>query len=367
MYIRKILILTLLAMTLASCKHTVVVGGYDDAISIVGRVDSAEAQGPRIWAPGAYFTFAFSGDGCLVNIEDEQVYGNGYNYLEVFVDTLQPVRFRTVGRYNTIVIGNADFAPSDSVNYIRANETLRAGNHTVMVVRDSETAMGYTRILSVEAEEVHKWQTEDKYRFEFIGNSITCGAEADTTATPTAEYKWGDWHRASSSYGVQTARAFGAQYMLTSVSGIGLIHSCCDMDITMPMVYDKILLRENRIPYAFTFNPDIVFICLGQNDGIQPVEDFVGAYVEFVSTVQQHSPDAQIVLLSSPMANDELVEYQHKVLPQVADLCKSRNINVHTFFFSRSYNSGGADHPDVEEHALIADELVAFVSTLINN
>ncbi|MCR5697933.1 MAG: acetyl xylan esterase [Marinilabiliaceae bacterium] len=368
MYIRKILIIISLVLMFASCKHSVVVDGYSDAISIVGRVDSSEVQGPRIWASGAYFTFAYDGDYCLINIEDENHYGDGYNYLEVVVDTLEPVRFRTVGRYNTIIIGSAPKQSADSINYVYIYSDISAGNHAVMVVRDTESSMGYTRLLSVEAEDVRQWQPEDKYRFEFIGNSITCGAEADTTSTTSANYRWGDWHRAACSYGALTARAFGAQYMLTSVSGIGLMHSCCDMDITMPMVYDKINLRDNKITYDFSFNPDFVFICLGQNDGIQPVDEFVNKYADFVAFVQQHSPDAQIVLLSSPMANDELVEYQHAVLPKVVDLCKQRSIEVRTFFFSRSYNSGGADHPDVEEHSLIANELIEYVSsTLINN
>lgn len=72
------------------------------------------------------------------------------------------------------------------------------------------------------------------------------------------------------SYGPVTARMLDAQWMLSSVSGIGLMHSCCDMDIVMPDVYDKLNMRENKYRWNFAhYQPDVVTVALGQNDGIQ--------------------------------------------------------------------------------------------------
>ena len=53
-----------------SAAPTVVYGG-NELITYVGRTDRSVVAAPRQWAAGAYFTFAFEGDGCSVDIVDE--------------------------------------------------------------------------------------------------------------------------------------------------------------------------------------------------------------------------------------------------------------------------------------------------------
>ncbi len=342
------------------------VGGCDERITFVGRTDFSTNPHPRQYAAGAYFSFAFSGNGCEIYIDDENLYGTNYNYLEIVVDDNEPVRVATKGVRNTLVIGrvqSSKAADTTAVNIITLFEHLTEGHHTVEVVRDTETGMGYTCLKGICTTNLEQWTRPTDLRIEFIGNSITCGAESYLDEVPADSGMWFDRHRAYYAYGPRTARALNAQWALTSVSGIGLIHSCCDMTITMPEVYDKIALSTNQIAYDFAYVPDIVTVCLGQNDGQQDSTAFCTAYVDFVHTLRAHYPEARIVLLSSPMADEELTAWMKRMLPAIAQASADERTSY--FFFSRSWNSGGGTHPDMNEHAEIAEELTAYLRSIL--
>lgn len=319
--------------------------GSDCNIQYVGRsVTTADSLGPRLWAPGSYFAFGCDGRECTLNIIDEQVWGGtGFNYLELVVDG-KNTRIRMDTTLNTIVL---DSLLGDSPS------------HEILVCKDTESSHGYIQLQSVKTKNLRasRMISMSSPILEFIGNSITCGAEAYCDEVPYGTGQWGDRHRAYLGYGPRVARMMNARWMLTSVSGIGLIHSCCDMDIVMPQVYDKISLRDNQFEYDFAEQAKIICICLGQNDGIQDSTAFCSAYVDFISQVRKHNPAARIVLLSSPMADAELRPWQERML-----LAIEANVNnIEHFFFSRQWKNGGGDHPDCEEHREIAVELYNYL------
>jgi len=365
----KIQLLTfIVAMIFVSCKNEKqIVNGGDERITFVGRTDRTTPESPRQWAAGAYFTFGFEGQQCIVKLNDENLYGQKYNIIEVVVDDLPSQKVLTNGIRNVIVIGTNNYTDTTS-NVINVLPSLVGGKHQVTICRDTETGMGYTQLLSVEADKVYQWAPKTDLKIEFIGNSITSGAESDTTSVPASTYEWGDWHRAYWGYGPRTARNMNAQWALTSVSGIGLIHSCCNMNVTMPQVYDKYILCEGKIDYDFSdFQPDIICSCLGQNDGIQDSVAFCSSYVDFVKNIVKHNPQAKhIVLLNSPMDHGELDVWLRSMLTSVKNTLENDGIsNVTTFFFSQAWNNGGLAHPSVEEHAQIASELTEYLKTIL--
>ncbi len=319
--------------------------GSDCNIQYVGRsLTTADTLGPRLWAPGSYFAFACDGKECTLNIIDEQIWnGAGFNYLELVVDG-RNTRICMDTTLNTIVL---DSLLSD------------APTHEILVCKDTEASHGYIQLQSVITKNLRasRMLSMSSPIVEYIGNSITCGAEAYCDEVPYGTGRWGDRHRAYLAYGPRTSRLLGARWMLTSVSGIGLIHSCCDMDIVMPQVYDKISLRDNQYEYDFAEQPDIVCVCLGQNDGIQDSTAFCSAYVDFIAQIRKHNPSARIVMLSSPMADAELRPWQERMILAVEDNTES----TEHFFFSRQWKNGGGDHPDCDEHAEIAEELFNYL------
>ena len=375
-----IIAFALIATVSTACQQgPETIPGKHPNISYYGRTDFSDSLHPKQWAAGAYFSVGFVGKYCIINISDENYSNRRSNLLEVVLNQYsQSQLVVTKDSVTNIVIGN----PPDELmktlkgNVVRCFEnyfdtTSIDDSHYVLVCRNTETAMGYTQVNSVTANHTLPCNLGPFYAFEFIGNSITCGAEADTTLKPSKDYQWGDWHRAYYSYGPLTARNFKASWSHVSVSGIGLIHSCCDMDVTMPQVYDKFVLRYNQKQYDFLHAPTHIFICLGQNDGIQDSTTFCNAYVDFVKQIKEVYRDEHIFnyfLLTSPMADDTLSQWQKQMLTSIEQRLKDEGFdNVCKYFFSRSWNSGGVSHPSIEDHKHIADELTKFINNFFKN
>jgi hypothetical protein len=167
------------------------------------------------------------------------------------------------------------------------------------------------------------------------------------------------------SYGPTAARSLNAEWMLTAVSGIGLTRSCCGMTITMPDVFDKVSLSENKSMWDFTFQPDVVTVCLGQNDGLQDSTIFCSKYLAFIQQLRSRYPAASIVCMTSPMADTQLASLMKKYIHGIVEASHERNdLNVYEYLFTKRYFKGCGTHPDLMEHQQIADELAAFIKKL---
>src|ERR1019366_5796937 len=107
----------------------------------------------------------------------------------------------------------------------------------------------------------------------------------DLSKVPCGKGQWYDEHNAYMSYGARTSRNLNAQWQLTALAGVGLIHSCCGMNVVMPQIFDKVFLRGDTIKWDFKkYQPDVVTICLGQNDGALDSPLFCSTYVKFIDT-----------------------------------------------------------------------------------
>jgi hypothetical protein len=319
-------------------------------IQYIGRVDFSNPLLPRFWAPGCYITATFIGSNCEIILNDEELYGKNHNYLEVVIDNNQPFRIQTTGKINTIQVAKG----------------LDKGPHTVLICKNTEANIGYLEMVGIKCWSLLPPLTKPTRRIEFIGNSITCGTGSDLSSVPCGKGVWQDQHNAYMAYGPVTARALNAQWHLSSVSGIGLIHSCCNMTITMPQLYDKVNLRNDSIEWNFNnYLPDVVTVCLGQNDGVQDSALFCKAYVDFIATLRYHYPDAAIICLTSPMADTGLVQVMKKYLYSVVSFLNGKgDKNVYSYFFSRRYYHGCDNHPDLAEHQEIAAELTEYIKKI---
>lgn len=322
----------------------------DPKFAYMGRGDFSNAEHPKFWVAGAQILFSFQGNACTIDLTDENLWGKDLNYIQLIVD----------GKYSRFKLSSKDSKVSLG--------KLSEGKHNVVICKGTETNIGYLQFNGVTCAKLLKAPTLPKRKIEFFGNSITCGTGSDMDEIPCGKGDWQDQHNAYLSYGAQTARALNAQYHLTSLSGVGLIHSCCDMDVVMPQIYDKISLRENKLPWNFSkYQPNVVTICLGQNDGVQDQKKFCDAYVTFVQNLRKVYPKAKIVLLTSPMADQTLTPVLKTYLTDVVkQLNEKGDKKVSSFFYSRSYNSGCDNHPSLAEHKLIAAELTAYLKGLMH-
>ena len=274
------------------------------------------------------------------------LWGKNHNYLEVVVDG-KAIRLQTKAKRDTIKVA----------------ENLSTGEHTLVICKNTEANIGYLELVGIRCRQLIKPLPKPVRKIEFIGNSITCGAGSDLSVIPCGKGVWQDQHNAYLSYGSITARTLNAQYHLSSVSGIGLMHSCCKMNIIMPPVFDKISMRNDTIVWNFNnYQPDVVTICLGQNDGIQDSAAFCNNYTAFIKQLRNYYPKATIICLTSPMADVSLATFMKKTLTAILNkMNRNGDKKVTSYFFSKQYHNGCDYHPDLEEHKLIADELMAFI------
>jgi len=240
--------------------------------------------------------------------------------------------------------------------------------HDVQLIKNTEANIGYMEFAGVHCSNLVMPPPKPIRKIEFIGNSITCGAGSDQSVVPCGKGVWEDQHNAYMSYGPVTARTLNAQYHLSAVSGIGLMHSCCKMDIIMPQVYEKVSMRNDTIAWDFSkYQPDVVTICLGQNDGIQDSAIFCDNYISFIMQLRDYYPKATIICLTSPMADTRLRSFMEKNLAAIVDKeNKSGDNLVYKYFFSKQYHNGCDGHPDLAEHQLIAKELTSAIKKIKN-
>jgi hypothetical protein len=316
----------------------------DPHIQYMGRIDLSNPKLPRFWNPGTVVRFRFIGQRCRIVVHDEVQYGNTHNYVVVLVGDSMVYRKKLSGHTDTLTVPGH-------------------GDQVVTICKATE-GIGWMEVAGVEAVSLLAPPPLPDRKIEFIGNSITCGYGNDGSDIPCGKGEWYDHHNAWMSYGARTARALKAQWHLTAVSGIGLIHSCCKMTITMPEVFDRIDNRGNQGDWDFKlYQPDVVTVCLGQNDGIQDSTAFCGAYVKFVAHLRQVYPGARIVLLTSPMGNAELTAVLKRYIGGV--IRGLGDVRVSSFFFSKQWGKGCEGHPDMNEHLEIARELTAYLQGLM--
>ncbi|MEO6723043.1 MAG: SGNH/GDSL hydrolase family protein [Ferruginibacter sp.] len=313
----------------------------------VGRIDFSDKKMPRFWSPGVYIKAGFKGSFCQLIINDQELWGKNHNYLEIQIDDQEPKRIQTTGKLNTISIA----------------EGLGNGNHTVIICKNTESNIGWIEFVGLKCEDLLPLPALPERRIEFIGNSITCSAGSDQSLVPCGKGVWHDQHNAYMGYGPVVARSLDAQWVLSAVSGIGLIHSCCGLTITMPQVFDKIDMRGDSLTWNFAaYQPDVVTVCLGQNDGIQDSVIFCNAYINFIWRLRAFYPAAEIILLTSPMGDAKLTAALKNYLSGIKNAVRLKgDKKVDSYFYSKQYHNGCDGHPDLAEHQLIAAELGAFI------
>jgi Carbohydrate esterase 2 N-terminal/GDSL-like Lipase/Acylhydrolase family len=330
-------------------KHNTFFAADNPLIQYTGRIDFSKAELPRMWSPGVYINMQFKGTAITAVIKDQELWGKNHNYLEVIIDGNKK-RIQTKAKTNYITVSD-----------------LTDSFHSLMICKNTESNIGYIEFAGVYCDDLTKPQPKPKRKIEFIGNSITCGASSDMSEIPCGKGVWQDQHNAYMAYGPVTARSLNAQWHLSAVSGIGLIHSCCNLDIIMPPVFDKIDLRGDSVQWNFKYyQPDVITVCLGQNDGIQDSATFCKAYIAFLHQLRGYYPKAQIVLLTSPMADEKLKPIlRNQISAVVKFLKKEKDKKVSKYFFNGSFTSGCDYHPDLNEHQLIAKELTAYLKKLM--
>jgi lysophospholipase L1-like esterase len=240
-----------------------------------------------------------------------------------------------------------------------------AGRHHLVLFKRSEATAGTVRFSGIEISPTAKaWSPpliSHKVKMEFIGDSITVGACNEDGAADQWENR--RTHNAANSYAALTAAAFSADYQNISVSGMGIITGYVPM--TAAETWDR-LYPETNSPRADlkTWQPQIVFINFGENDGSfssghgKPFPtNFATGYVSLVQTVRKVYPTAKIVLLRGGMFNGAKNESLRQAWNAAVQQLEASDKAVSHFVFQH----WTPNHPRVADDRAMADELIAWL------
>jgi hypothetical protein len=327
-----------------------------------GRTDLVNNQLELI-SSAVHFGFSFEGSECEIyaSVPDWM----DHNYLQYELDGVYQERIKI---------------SKNQKEFIRLTAS-NSGKHTVWIYKATEATTGPVFIKKISGKNLKLLRPSNAPLIEFIGNSITCGAAADTSEMPCGKGEYHDYHNAYYAYGPRVARKLGANFILSSVSGIGIYRTWNREEPSMPQVYDKTDFGagSSRQWNFGKYNPAIVSIALGTNDlsngdgktSRAPFDSarFVNHYISFVQFVKSKYPAAQIVLLNSPMVHGErntLLQNCLMVVKEKIDSLYPPGKPVALFFFKPMQARGCTGHPSVEDHAILADALLPLLKSLLN-
>jgi hypothetical protein len=347
-----------LSFTNASSGDTL----WASSLNAFGRYTKSADGDLELISSAVHFGFRFSGNNCRIfaYILDS----SSHNYLQYTLDGIYQKRIRIEGNKKgpyTI-------------------QGLVSGQHTIWIYKATEAATGPVFIQHLVARDIVALKVPDLPLIEFIGNSITCGAAADASEVPCGSGEYHDQHNAYYAYGPRVARALHVNFILSSVSGIGIYRNWNTPGPVMPQVYEKTDFQEKSQRYwdFKTYHPRVVSIALGTNDFSDgdrstprlPFDSaqFVDNYIRFIKLVKSKYPHARIALLSSPMLNGDkrhLLENCLTTIKIQTDRQFKKSKSVALFFFKPMRARGCGGHPSVEDHAILAEELKPFFRKLM--
>lgn len=330
------------------------------ALQPFGRT-AMQDRGLALISSASHVGFTFEGSKCRIRVAlPEWLH---HNYLQYELD----------GQY----MGRLRVSAKDTALWIfPGNE----GRHTVWLYKATEAHTGPVFIQRIEANNSTALRRPSAPLIEFIGNSITCGAAADPSEVPCGTGFYHDQHNAYLAYGPRVARALHANFLLSSVSGIGVYRNWNSDGPAMPQVYEQTSFQQNSSQkWNFSYYaPDVVSIALGTNDFSRgdgkkdrlPFDSarFVNAYIAFAKQVQAKYPAAQLALLSSPMVSGTARELLQNCIMAVkagVDAARPAARPLAVFFFEPMQASGCAGHPSVAEHGHMAESLLPFFRKLL--
>lgn len=327
-----------------------------------GRYLLTDSQHIELISSGVHFGFSFAGSECALYAYINN--STSHDYLQYELDGVYQKRIKiTGGSRQPLVI-----------------KALADKRHTVWIYKATEALTGPIFIERIEGKQLQPLMPPKSPLIEFIGNSITCGAAADPSEVPCGTGIYLDQHNAYYAFGPRVARALGADFMLSSVSGIGMYRNWNSDSPTMPQVYETAdLLPDSRRPWDFSrYHPRIVSISLGSNDYSYgdgkhkrlPFDSarFVDCYIRFVRLVRSKYPAARIALLSSAMIDGpRRIQLQNclRAVKSGIDALYPAGKPIALYFFRTMQARGCNGHPNVEDHGILAEELTPFFRQLL--
>lgn len=268
--------------------------------------------------------------------------------------------------YKEIVLNRS----RERVQLWKLDEGEKILQHTIRVVKITEAAMSFVGVSGIEIDgalEKVSVIPSGKKKFEFIGDSITCGF--GVRAEPEAEYTIRD-EDGEQSYAAYLTKDLDLDSRWVSVSGYGIFadYEGNPMGI-VPKVYgytnwfyDKEKLNDHA-----EFEPDVIVVNLGTNDSghfDEPniLNGFKAAYESFLYTLRTYHKDAAILCVIGTLSPGTFAHIE-KVVNKMKEDGFAKLYLLELPEHDPEKDGMGCFHPSAATHRKDADRIKEFINS----
>lgn len=370
------LTLAALAMGTLSMEASLDINATAENVRWMGRTETSP-NAVTMAFPGVETVLRFTGSS-TVTMNGRVLSGEGW--FNVYVDEEKLPMLQIPGGDFVITLANG----------LDANK-----EHTLRLVRRSESWEGAVRLDGFTLEDGAKTLTPAPLptrKIMAIGDSITCGYNIEYT---DAERPGNINSNAELTYAYDLARDFDAQVNLVSYGGKGLMRDWrgmytqmlkdCEVEgvlkdpqqiVTVSDIFERSLPDIASTSWDHSsYQPDVILICIGQNDynsAYLPAWDFAQSYISFIDRIHAVHPQAQIIIMSSPMAERSRTDgTQPRNAMHEAALALVQQHYLHNgetfvtpFYVAKNDGTKLDSHPIASQHRAMADELKPIVAKL---
>lgn len=321
----------------------------DPNIEYFGRIDCSNPKSVRFDWPGVQIRTRFMGTSCSVRLKD------GNNDYDVFIDGRLQKVLRTT---------------SDTIYVLATNLENKA--HSLLISKRTEAKFGiaaFEGFILDAGKSLLKPTEFEKRKIEFVGDSFLAGFGSEGSS-PDCKFSR-ETENCYISFGPQLARRLNANYSIVAASGIGVVKNNGDSirtsEFPLPYFYDRACMNDS-INWNFKlWQPDVVVVRLGRNDYWQKPhpkrELFRTSYINFLKSIRQHYPKANIFALCGPIRKDPHCDYIKSAVKELNE--KNSDKKIHFVKLDVELNAkrdfGCEKHPNRFGHQKIADFLEPII------
>lgn len=244
---------------------------------------------------------------------------------------------------------------ANGLSNVKLASGLSATPHTIRVIKSSEAVGSLAELtkLTIAKDSTISKVPQKQMKFEFIGDSITCGNQIDFAGTEDAYM----------AYPRILSDAYNADMNCISVSGRGLMAGwnsesnwALSRENELNTVYNKTsFARDNSGTYDHSsYVPDVLVINVGNNDlgpstGVK-IEEFTTEVKRFHKEVRGYFPNAQVLWLYGAYVN-RLYETEFQDAIDELAITDSKV----DFIYLPLMTGGRTGHPSISQHQTIAE------------
>ena len=347
------IIVTVLQMASNNMNAQNIISADNPYIQYYGRWDFTNPLSPAYSWPGVYLYAECEGTSIGIRTADN------FNYFNIYID----------GELKGIFHGN-----KSGINNYTLFDGLPDGQHSIMLLKRNETwtKFSFSGLILDEGKNLLPPPEKKKRKIEFIGDSFTSasGNEYPYQDSPPDVEKYTN---VAEGFGPLIADHYEAQFMMSSISGFGMVLDWEGKKInSIPNVYDRTLNVAEYPKWDFSkWIPNLVVIGLGLNDysgfggwnGAITEENrqlYIAEYHKFLGRLLDLYPGVKILAVAA-----QVVWIQDAVKEIVSEENEAGNKNI--FYADYPYYTGGYvnnGHPNIDTHHKIAERLISSIDKI---